>query len=621
MFKIQIKVNYMIRKQSALGYKITVTILWIVLITSFVMAISTKHSYANDQGVSVRLEIGEGHEELAAAMTESPQDWLSLKFSVWDDETEETKTVEVKSAQLEGSSIIINLPSSDVYCSNIIWQLLPCLNKAMVLYAEGYGHQTRAEYYFDNGEGIFCPDDRYYWDLFNQSTMGLKPMLEYEDYYEFSNERRTGYGEKVEDNQSIYLLWRKPIETMDIEIDIPQCGEEVTLDKSEIYNIIPDNQPSVTCPEHVYLAQYGNNVNNQIDHTYWATDFSIGFNRIANPYEGTLTGGNKYLAAAYLFADWGYCFAGDVEATVNGEKAEKESRRSPIWIGEYELYKYIEPEHSYNDEWTVKKEPTCTAEGLEVCHCTACGAEKTRNLDSEPDAHEWGAWKVTKQPTGGSAGEKQRVCKHNALHIEKATIAKLPISGVLIAQMTSKGSKAMNLAWTKVNNAEGYDVFFARCDHSGKNISCKKVKSIKGNKTFKWTKTGLRKNTSYKAYVKAYVMKNGKKTYVRTSPLIHAYTSGGDKEYTNPKRVMVKKSTVSLKKGKTYKIKGTVTLLNRKKRIIASNHAPKLRYLSSNKTIASVSSSGKVTAKNKGSCTIYVYAANGVRKAVKVTVN
>ena len=52
-----------------------------------------------------------------------------------------------------------------------------------------------------------------------------------------------------------------------------------------------------------------------------------------------------------------------------------------------------------------------------------------------------------------------------------------------------------------------------------------------------------------------------------------------------------------------------------------TSHAAKLRYLSTDTKVATVSKSGKITAKGKGTCTIYVYAVNGARKAVKVTVN
>ena len=190
-------------------------------------------------------------------------------------------------------------------------------------------------------------------------------------------------------------------------------------------------------------------------------------------------------------------------------------------------------------------------------------------------------------------------------------------SGTLMAKMTAKGSKNLAISWNQINGAEGYDIFFAKC---GKGNTCKLVKTIKGNRTLSWTKKKLKKQTAYKAVVKAYVMKDGKKTYVRTSPLVHAYTTGYKNNYTNAKSVTVKKSSVSLKAGKTYKIKASVKKLKKNKNLMPKSHVPKLRYLSSNTKIAKVSSSGKITAKAKGSCRIYVYAHNGVSKTVKVTV-
>ena len=114
--------------------------------------------------------------------------------------------------------------------------------------------------------------------------------------------------------------------------------------------------------------------------------------------------------------------------------------------------------------------------------------------------------------------------------------------------------------------------------------------------------------------------KGGKKTYIRTSPMVHAFTSGGTKKYTNPKSVTVTKKNITLTAGKTHRIKARVTKLQKNKKLISVSHTNKLRYMSSNKTIATVSKSGRVTAHAKGSCRIYVYAANGVRKTIRVTV-
>ena len=148
----------------------------------------------------------------------------------------------------------------------------------------------------------------------------------------------------------------------------------------------------------------------------------------------------------------------------------------------------------------------------------------------------------------------------------------------------------------------------------------KKVKTIKGNRTLTWTKKGLKKRKAYKAVVKAYVMKNGKKKYFRTSPMIHAYTSGKTKRYTNPKSVKVKKMKITLSAGESYKIRAKVRKLRKGKRFMPESHAPKLRYLSSDKKIAAVSKSGRITAKAKGSCKVFVYTFNGVSKTIKVTV-
>jgi len=113
---------------------------------------------------------------------------------------------------------------------------------------------------------------------------------------------------------------------------------------------------------------------------------------------------------------------------------------------------------------------------------------------------------------------------------------------------------------------------------------------------------------------------DGKKSYVKTSPIVHAYTSGGTKKYTNSKSVTVKKAKVSLKEGKTYKIKATVKKLQKGKKIMPAGHVAKLRYLSSNTIVATVSKSGKIKGVNNGTCYVYAYAHNGVFKRIKVTV-
>ena len=193
------------------------------------------------------------------------------------------------------------------------------------------------------------------------------------------------------------------------------------------------------------------------------------------------------------------------------------------------------------------------------------------------------------------------------------------VSGTLTARMKA-GKKSLSISWNRIQGAAGYDIFFARCNHGKKKNAIRNIKMIKGNKTFKWTKSGLKKRTAYKACVKAYIYKNGKKTYVRNSPHVHAYTGNGTKYHTNAKSVSVNKTKVTLKKGKTFKIKAKDNKVNKKKKLMPKSHAPTLRYMTSNKKVATVSSNGKIKAVAKGKCCIYAYAHNGVSKKVTVIV-
>lgn len=269
-------------------------------------------------------------------------------------------------------------------------------------------------------------------------------------------------------------------------------------------------------------------------------------------------------------------------------------------------------------------EPTCEEGGLKTWTTEEFEnedfEEQTKTEDLDALGHDWGAWTVTKKANALTKGLKQRICAHDSAHVQKQTIPATGVSGTLMTKMTTKGSKGLKVSWTKVKGAEGYDIFFAPCNVGSKQTQCKKVKTIKGNKTFSWTKTGLKKQTAYKVYVKAFAAKDGKKTYIRTSPTMHAFTTGYDKKCTNAKAVTVKKTKVALKKGKTCTIKANVTKLKPKKKLMAKGHAAKLRYLSSNTKIATVSKSGKIIAKAKGTCIIYAYAHNGLRKNIKVTV-
>ncbi len=92
---------------------------------------------------------------------------------------------------------------------------------------------------------------------------------------------------------------------------------------------------------------------------------------------------------------------------------------------------------------------------------------------------------------------------------------------------------------------------------------------------------------------------------------------------TNAKKITLNKTKAVLsltggKYKKAFQIKAKVKKENRKRNLLT--HVAELRYYTDDKKVAKVSRKGKITAKGKGKCTIYVIANNGVSKRIKVTV-
>lgn len=186
----------------------------------------------------------------------------------------------------------------------------------------------------------------------------------------------------------------------------------------------------------------------------------------------------------------------------------------------------------------------------------------------------------------------------------------------LLAVMKPSGKTAMKLSWTPVQDAEGYDVFFKSCD--GK-YDYPIAQTTTENGATSCRISGLKKGRAYKGYVMAWKTAQGVKTYIgNPSPIFHAITGGYTRRLANARSVTVKKRSVRLKTGKTSTIKASVRSVKAGRKVLA--HTKALRYFSSDRNVATVSSKGRITARGVGSCTIYVVANNGVYASVKVTV-
>lgn len=314
------------------------------------------------------------------------------------------------------------------------------------------------------------------------------------------------------------------------------------------------------------------------------------------------------------------------------------------------------------DNGTVTKEATETETGIKTYKCSVCQRElRTEIIDklshthaygsdwksdgknhwhecscgekSEESSHNFGAWTVVKEATEEKEGTRERACMicgykqtekipkekpDQKDDKEKQEKNKLSLdAGLKVSQTGSQ----INIAWGKVSGASGYDVYVQYC---GMKFNAKSVNQVKGGtktKTIvkKVNKKKLDLKKSYKVYVAAYKISDGKKVILCKSITAHII-GRNNKKYTNVKAITIKKNSYTLKKGKTTEIQAKTVLVNKNRKELSNNHAEKFRYASSNKKIATVSANGKIKAIKKGSCIIYVYAKNGYAKKIKVTV-
>lgn len=269
---------------------------------------------------------------------------------------------------------------------------------------------------------------------------------------------------------------------------------------------------------------------------------------------------------------------------------------------------------------------TTTSQGYTVYTCTRCGANYVSDYTPVLPALTPSEDKIAKE-YGVDAKTAQEinyifitnnVSSDTASLTESRMTAKPPKGdgdykgsnfGLLRAQTTKLKKNSVTVKWNKVKNADGYIVYGAKCGAKSKY----KVLKVVSGKTTSYTHKKLKKGTYYKYNIVAFKYVNGVKVTLAASKKIHATTLGG--KYGVAKAVKLNKSKVKIKKGKTFKIKASEIKKDKK---IKRHRA--ICYESSNTNIATVNSKGKIKAKKKGKCTIYVYAQNGVYKTVKVTV-
>lgn len=274
------------------------------------------------------------------------------------------------------------------------------------------------------------------------------------------------------------------------------------------------------------------------------------------------------------------------------------------------------------DNGTVTKAPTETEVGIMTYKCAVCGyvlrLEKIEKLDPKPgqqtpqepgqpefDMGDLDLSEIEIDSAGSEIMKEEK--EQNELQLNQN------------ASLTWNG-KGIVVKWGKVKDATHYKIYATACSTKyGQAVATVNAGIARKLTVKKLNGKTINPNKIYKVQVAAYRIINGKEINIATSKTMHI-ASGTNKKYTNAASIQVKKNTYQLKKGKTATIKATIVKQDKKKKLLPTSHGAALSYTSSNKRIATVTKKGKIKAKKKGTCYIYIQALNGKTKKIKVEV-
>ena len=212
---------------------------------------------------------------------------------------------------------------------------------------------------------------------------------------------------------TVYTVWFDIVKSIEVTVENPLCGAEVRA-IDEIGR--QTNAPVCTFAEN---CGYGLDELGSMPGAYWAQIDGQGTIHGDQHFEGVFEAENNYAFQINVMTDYGYVMPygdgyQDVAVTVNG---------TPITGWSLRFYKdsygcvfmsmvgKVKAVHDWDSSYTVDIAPTCSKEGSESIHCTACGAKQEgsdRAVATIP--HNYGDWTVTLEPTCTTTGLHSKEC-------------------------------------------------------------------------------------------------------------------------------------------------------------------------------------------------------------------
>ncbi len=187
-------------------------------------------------------------------------------------------------------------------------------------------------------------------------------------------------------------------------------------------------------------------------------------------------------------------------------------------------------------------------------------------------------------------------------------------------QSIRKSNTSIRVKWRTVPNTDGYIIY--RCKPSSKRyIKIHTLACSKAGVRKQWTDKKLKKNKIYRYKIASYRNENGRKVVSSLSDWVSAKTYERGKKKINARTPELDKKELYLglcsSKKLTCYVEPAKYGKHKKKKALST----KVRWRSSDTSVATVDKKGNITAKAKvGKCNVYAIAHNGTRAKVKVTV-
>ncbi|MCI9491460.1 MAG: hypothetical protein HFG97_16010 [Dorea sp.] len=267
-----------------------------------------------------------------------------------------------------------------------------------------------------------------------------------------------------------------------------------------------------------------------------------------------------------------------VNLTVTHEDGTIDRDSSSFYVQICPAHKFIEKERKNGD---------CTHDGYVVLKCDLCGKQEQKTVPKT--GHSFGAWTVTTQPTVLAEGTQTRTCKVCNTK-ETGKISKLKaVASPNVKTLPLKVKQSTTAI--KITMAKGDSIVSWKS-------SAPKVASVNSKGKITGKKAGTAKITA--------TLKSGAKVTVKVKVQKKAVATS--KLTVTAKTAKIKGKKLTLKKGKKDTLVAAVTPLT---------SMQKVKYKTTDKSIVTVDSKGRMKAKKAGKAKITVQSG---KKKVVITV-